>query len=166
MNCSILHEATVTLTLDDYQLIMCVCAKSKESRVHESSYRETQIPLILAVVDAEAKAKKASYLDHFLVWSFSPHHLLVLSLAFSRITDSWQQTQVVIDCVMQIYMSCWNSTITCTWIITSLRNAPASLHSQLLLCIWSYNHSPTMHLMSLLAADQNLLVNKPDGVWF
>lgn len=54
----------------------------------------------------------------------------------------------------KIYLSFWSSTITCTQIITSLRTTPASLHSQLLLCIWSYNHSPTVHLMGLLAADQ------------
>lgn len=98
------------------------------------------------------------FLSGFLFF-FPPHPLL---LSFSHLTA----LTPVIDGVMQIFLSWWNGTITCAQIITSLRNAPASLHSQLLLCIWSYNHSPTMHLMGLLAADQNLLVNKPDGVWF
>lgn len=61
----------------------------------------------------------------------------------------------LIDGTVHIYLSRWNRTITRVQIITSLRIAPASLHSQLLLCVCSHKHSAAVPLMGLLAADQN-----------
>lgn len=153
---------------------MCYCIPIGETKEKRNYWLELLVS-VLCVFSSFKKEEEIWKMNFFFRAQtfFLTTHFLFLSATLFLFITLWRchsltslPVDTLIDDVTQIYLSHWNSTITCAQIITSLRIAPASLHSQLLLCIWSHKHSPTVHLMGLLAVDQNLLVNKPDGVWF